>query len=157
MGFFKNYKKYHERKKLLLKIYEEENLTQNLSQLIGANFKIDNAGRLYGVFNPFLKDGQFAYNEVIYEYNVAGMAFDSYVEKTLMEKMNIANSFIVNHQLFDLVTYNIKKLDEQGNYLFIITPLYFDETISSGKKLLKWIASLGSIAAIAGIVLAIVL
>ena len=157
MGFFKNYKRYRERKKLLTKIYEQENLAQNLSQLIGANFKIDNAGRMYGVFNPFLKDGRFAYNEVIYEYNVAGMSFDSYVEKILMEKMNVANSFIVNHQLFDLVTYNIEKLDEQGNYLFTITPLYFDETVKSGKRLLKWLVSLAIIGGVVGGILAYIM
>jgi hypothetical protein len=157
MSFIRNYINYHKRKNLLLKIYEEENLIDNLSQLVGSTFKIDRAGRVYSIFNPFIKNGKFAYNEVIYEYNVAGTSFDSYVEKVLMEKLNVADKFILNHHLFDLVTYNIKKLDEQGNYLFTITPLFFDDTVRSGKKLLKWTAALSVILAIVGIVSVIVL
>ena len=132
--YFKFLHEFNKRKKILTEIYEQENILDNLSNLIGAKFKIDRAGRIYGVFNPFVKNGKFNYDEVIYEYNVAGMAFDSYIEKVLMDKLNIANKFIVNHQIFDLVTYNIERLDEQGNYLFTITPLYFDEMLKDRKK-----------------------
>lgn len=106
--------------KVLKKVYKDENLLKNLSDLFGANFKIDWLGRAYVVINPYIKNGEYIQNEQIYEYTENGLNNNAYIESYIMNRLNIAKQFIRANNLFDLLTYEIKKIDDFGNYLFII-------------------------------------
>jgi hypothetical protein len=108
---------------ILKKVYKEEDLVVKLSQLFSTPFKIDWIGRVYAVFNPYVMEEKFNYNTQIYEYNENGLDDTVYVEKWIMEKLNIASQFIKNNDLFDILTYEIKKIDEYGNYLFVMKPI----------------------------------
>ena len=101
--------------KLLNKIYKDEKLVERFSQLFGTEFRIDWVGRMYTVINQ------------IFEYGENGFSNDPYVEKWIMTKFNIVKDFIMANNLFDLLTYELKKLDEYDNYLFIIKPITFDD------------------------------
>lgn len=109
--------------KLLNKIYKEEDLISNLSQLFNSQFRVDWVGRVYTVLNPHISNEEFNYNTQIYEYNENGLDSNVYVEKWIMEKLNIASQFIKNNDLFDILTYDIKKLDDYDNYLFVMKPI----------------------------------
>jgi hypothetical protein len=113
--------------KLLKNIYNEENLINRFSQLFSTEFRIDWVGRLYTVINPNLIDNQLDTNTQIFEYTENGLSNNSYIEHWIMTKLNVAKQFIMANNLFDLLTYEIKRLDNYDNYLFVIKPITFDE------------------------------
>ena len=51
-----------------------------------------------------------------------------------MQKLNIASNYIKANNLFDLLTYEIKKLDDYDNYLFIIKPITLDDFVKNSKR-----------------------
>jgi hypothetical protein len=109
--------------KLLNKIYKNENLLENLSKLFGSTFKKDWIGRVYTIINPYLIEDEIDYNKQIFEYNENGLDNTVYIESYIMTKLNIAKQFIRANNLFDLLSYKIDKIDDNGNYLFIIQPI----------------------------------
>ena len=50
-----------------------------------------------------------------------------------MTKLNLIANFISANNLFELLTYKIEKLDEYGNYLFIIEPITLNDCIKYTK------------------------
>jgi hypothetical protein len=119
--------------KILNKIYKDENIIDNLSKTFKTEFKKDWIGRLYCIFNPNLIDGKFDPNHQIYSYNENGLNTDDFVEQYIMTQLNIANYYIRANNLFELLSYELKQLDNYNNYLFIIKPIPFDDL----KKWLK--------------------
>ena len=115
--------------RLLTKIYKDENLLSKFSQLFGTEFRIDWVGRIYTVINPNIIQEQFDTNTQIFEYDENGFTNKPYIEKWIMTKFNIVKDFIMVNNLFDLLTYELKKIDEYDNYLFVIKPITFDDCI----------------------------
>ena len=139
--------------KLLRKIYNDEKLLEKFSHMFGTEFRIDWVGRIYTVINPNIIDDKFDVNTQIFEYTETGLSNKPYVEKWIMTRFNIIKDFIMANNLFDLLTYEIKKIDEYDNYLFVIKPITFDDCI-------KWTKIFGitySILAIIGVILLIIL
>ena len=120
--------------RLLKKIYRDEQLLERFSQLFGTEFRIDWVGRIYTVINPNVLNEKFDSNTQIFEYTENGFTNDPYIEKWIMTKLNIAKDFIMANNLFDLLTYEIKRIDEYDNYLFIIKPITFDDCKRSTKN-----------------------
>lgn len=119
---------------ILKKVYKTENIIPNLSSMFKSNFKMDWIGRIYTILNPNLNDmGEFDTNTQIYEYGEEGLKNDMYVEKWIMNKLNIASQFITNNNLFELLTYDLKKIDDYDNYLFIMQPLTLKSLFTSFK------------------------
>lgn len=131
-NFFKYLFMYFKYNRLLNKIYEQENLIQNLSKLFGHEFKKDWIGRIYTVINPYIVDGKFN-SEHIFEINDVGADHSVYIEQYIMQKLAVAEQFIYANNLFDLLTYKIIKLDDYDNYLFIMKPLPYDGFIKWSK------------------------
>ena len=115
--------------KILKKIYKDEELLEKFSQLFGVEFKMDWVGRVYEVFNPNIIDDKLDLNTQIFEYGDNGLTNAPYIEKYIMTKLNLIRDFIMANNLFDLLTYEIKKLDDYDNYLFVIKPITFDDCI----------------------------
>ena len=139
--------------RLLNKIYKDEDLLSKFSQLFGVEFRIDWVGRIYAVLNPNIIDNQLDLNTQIFEYGENGLTNAPYVEKWIMTRFNIIKDFIMANNLFDLLTYEIKKLDDYDNYLLIIKPITFDDCA-------KWTKIFGivySIITVLGAILLIVL
>lgn len=113
--------------KLLIKIYHNEQLLNKFSQLFGTEFRMDWVGRIYTVINPNIIKDQFDVNTQIFEYGENGFTNEPYIEKWIMTKFNLVKDFIMANNLFDLLTYELKKIDEYDNYLFIIKPITFDD------------------------------
>ena len=121
--------------KILNSVYKNENLLNNLSDLFKVKFRQDWVGRIYAVFNPHIQEGIFNPNNQIYEYTENGLVNDAYVEAYILNQLNIAKQFIRANNLFDLLTYRLKKLDENDNYLFIIEPITWDDCKNYAKKI----------------------
>lgn len=120
--------------KLLKKVYKNENLIENLSKLFGVEFKIDWIGRIYGVINPNIVNGVYDPNVQIFEYGEGELSNTMYIEKWIMERLTIAANFVQANNLFDLLTYKIKKIDNYDNYLFIIQPITLQDCIHYTKR-----------------------
>lgn len=135
--------------KILKHIYKEEQIPENLSKLFNSNFKIDWIGRLYTVINPNLLNGEYDTNTQIFEYGENGLTNEMFIERYIMQKLNIASNFIKANNLFDLLTYKIEKIDEYDNYLFIIEPITFNDFVKNTKRFSILLSSL----IIAGIIL----
>jgi hypothetical protein len=127
-------------------VYKNENLLDNLSALFKVQFRKDWVGRVYAVFNPHIQEGVFNPNNQIYEYTERGLVNDAYVEAYILNQLNIAKQFIQANNLFDLLTYRLKKIDENDNYLFIMEPITWEDC----KKYTKWFIILYSIIGIFG-------
>lgn len=122
--------------KILNKVYKDENLIRNLSNLFGCQFKKDWIGRIYTVLNPNLIDNKYSTETQIFEYGDNGLNNSLYIEKWIMERLNIAAKFVQANNLFDLLTYEIKKIDKYDNYLFIIQPITLPDCIKYFKRFL---------------------
>ena len=108
---------------ILSKIIKEENLLENLSKLLGTTLKKDWIGRIYTVINPNITNGVYDQTTQVFEYGEGGLNNESYIERWIMQRLNIASDFIKINNLFDILTYNIKKLDNYDNYLFVLYPI----------------------------------
>ena len=113
--------------RLLKKIYKDEMLLEKFSQLFGTEFRIDWVGRVYTVLNPNIIDDKLDVNTQIFEYGENGFTNEPYVEKWIMTRFNLIKDFVMANNLFDLLTYELKRLDEYDNYLFVIKPITYDE------------------------------
>lgn len=147
--FILNFKYTH----ILKNVYKDENLLLKFSQLFGTEFRIDWVGRIYTVINPNVIKEQFDTNTQIFEYGENGFSNTVYIEHWIMTKLNAAQNFIMANNLFDLLTYEIKRLDNYDNYLFIIKPITFDDCI----KWTKTFAIVYSILAVIGTILLFIL
>ena len=113
--------------KILKKIYKDEQIIERFSQLFGTEFRMDWVGRIYTVINPNIINDNFDSNTQIFEYGNNGFTNEPYIEKWIMTKLNIVKDFILANNLFDLLTYEIKRIDDYDNYLFVIKPITFDD------------------------------
>jgi hypothetical protein len=123
--------------KLLKRIYADENLIFKFSQLFGTEFRMDWVGRVYAVFNPNIINDDLDVNSQIFEYGENGLTNEPYIEKWIMTRFNLIKDFVMANNLFDMLTYEIKKIDEYDNYLFIIKPITFDDCIKWTKLFAK--------------------
>ena len=120
--------KYHN---VIKAAYKAESFIAKLTQMFGVQFKKDWIGRLYAVINPNIST---PLNDQVFEYNERGLDNKTYIEKWIMDRMNVLNEFILSHNLFDVLTYNIKKLDNYDNYLFVIQPITLKDCLKWSKK-----------------------
>jgi hypothetical protein len=139
--------------RILQKIYKDEDLLTKFSQLFGVEFRIDWVGRLYAVFNPNILNEKYDTTTQIFEYTDSGFSNAAYVEKYIMTKLNLVRDFIIANNMFDLLTYEIEKIDDYDNYLFVVKPITFDEC----KKWTKTFSIVYGCLIVVGIALLIIL
>lgn len=140
--------------KLIKKAYQNEKLLDGLSSMFKVKFKTDWIGRVYAVLNPNLdENGHYSPNTQIFEYGENGLNNERMVEQWVMEKMVIISNFIQTNNLFELLTYSIKKLDEYDNYLFILEPITLRDCVKWSKRM----TLLMGVLIIIGIILLIIL
>ena len=140
--------------RLIKKAYKNENLLEGLSEIFKTHFKIDWIGRTYAVLNPNLdENGQYSPNTQIFEYGENGLNNEKMVEQWVMERLNVISKFIQANNLFELLSYSIKKIDNYDNYLFILEPI----TLKDCMKWSKRFTILLGVLIIVGITLLIVL
>ncbi len=141
---------------MLEKIYAEERVLVNLGRLFKAEFRQDWIGRVYTVINPALEESDpvAGSSTQIYEFMPDGtLSENMWVEKWVMDKMNILSNFIKNNNLFELADYELTRLDDKDNWLFVIMPLQWRDLKRSIKRFLIVLSTL----AIASILTAIIL
>lgn len=132
--FFKRWIDNWRYQKILNKVYEEEDVIAKISTIFGVQFYKDWIGRLYAVINPAIKDGKWD-NQQVFEYTEGGQDTTEHATQWIMERMLLIENFIRVNNLFDILGYNIEKIDDKGNYLFTLYPITLPGVLSDLKKI----------------------
>lgn len=117
--------------KILNQIYDVENIEGNLSTFMKIRFRRVWGGRLYAVFNPLLDIPE---EERIFENTDQGLSLVEFVKKEIMTRLIAVREMLQNKVIFDISTYEIERLDDAENYLFIIKPESWDAMVKATKK-----------------------
>ena len=133
-NFFKSLYLHIKYTRLLNSIYKREKLLDNLSKLFEESFKQDWVGRIYTVINPYIIGQRYDGSKVVFEINENGADDKEYIEQYIMEKLIIVQKFLYTNNLFDLLMYDIKKIDDYGNYLFVMRPITYDDFVKYTKR-----------------------
>lgn len=129
-NFFKNLIYFIKYNKIISHCIKNEKLLENLFSATKIKFKVDNVNRIYGVANINNED-------LILEYNINNDTYsiDMFIEKFIMTRMHVLNNFIISNNLFELLTYKIKKIDDY-NYLIIFENIFWAKLFKYSKILL---------------------
>ncbi|MDE7347999.1 MAG: hypothetical protein K2N48_14810 [Muribaculaceae bacterium] len=130
--FIKGYLQNRKYQKILNKVYEEDEIIAKLSFALGSQFRRDWIGRLYTVINPAIKDGKYDYTQV-YEYAQEGYDTTEHAQQWIVERLSAIQTVIQTNNLFDVLSFTIKKLDDEGNYLFVVYPVTLPEVLETWK------------------------
>ena len=130
--FIKNFFKNLKYQKILNRVYEDDQIIAKLSYTLGVQFHKDWIGRLYAVINPAIKDGKYD-QEQVFEYLQDGYDTTEHTKAWVMQKLSLMQNFIQTNNLFDILGYEFKQLDEAGNYLFVVYPITLPDTLRCAK------------------------
>lgn len=128
--------RYIKMNRLIRKIDENERLMYNLGELYNSEFKRDWVGRWYTVLNPLVQDmsTEGGTDRRIFEFTENGLSDKTYIDKWCMDRMFAASAFIKNKELLDIMTYSLEKIDENQNYLFVLSPILFQDLKKTFKR-----------------------
>lgn len=133
--FFRNLFRHLKYQRIIKEAYEREELIAKVSTLLGVQFKLDWVNRLYAVINPNIKDGKYNPDQ-IYEFDTDGNVYNTeWITKWIMERLSILQNFIQTENLFDVLEYKIKDL-ENLNYLVVFQPITLTPLFKSIKPAL---------------------
>lgn len=118
--------------RILKRAIVEDELIAKLSHTFGVQFRTDWIGRIYAVINPAIQDGKFNPDQ-IFEYTESGPDNTEFIKRWTMERLIVMDSFLKINNLFDILTYDLRKLDEYGNYLLVISPVTLPNVLKYGK------------------------
>lgn len=118
--------------KILNKAYEQDQLIAKLSHAFGVQFRRDWVGRLYAVVNPAIKDGKFD-NTQVFEYAQGGYDTTEHAKQWIVERTVMMEHFIQTNNLFDALVFDVKRLDDNGNYLFTLMPTTLPQVLQNIK------------------------
>lgn len=130
--FIKGYLQNRKYQKILDKVYEDDQIIAKLSFALGSQFRRDWIGRLYTVINPAIKDGKYDYTQV-YEYAQKGYDTTEHAQQWIVERLTAIEAVIQTNNLFDVLSFNIEKLDDEGNYLFMVYPVTLPDVLDTWK------------------------
>lgn len=119
---------------ILNKVYREEKILEGLSTMLGVELRKDWIGRIYAVFNPYIKNGKYDPESPIYEIG-SNTSSEMVVEKYIMQRLSIAHNFIHANNLFELLTYKLERVDDYDNFLFVMQPIPYGELFKWSKRL----------------------
>lgn len=136
----------------MAKAYKEDELISKLSYVFGVQFRIDRAGRLYAVINPAIRDGKYDPSQAL-EYTESGYDNTEHAKKWIMERLILIDNFIKANNLFDLLTYDIRAIDQNQNYLLVLSPITWEPVVDAARKI--WIDLLAIGGLVAGAVILI--
>lgn len=114
--------------RIINQIIEESQLVLRLSAIFGTQFYTDWVLRIYAVINPAIKDGKYDESSIL-EYDAIGNPglSQDHIEAWIMRRLNLLNELTQQNDLFDLFSYEIRRVSEKSDYLFIIEPLPFKD------------------------------
>jgi hypothetical protein len=131
--FIRSYIANRSYQKALDNAYQQDSIIAKLSNMFGVQFRRDWIGRLYAVINPAIRDGKFDRSQA-FEYAEDGVNTTEHAKVWMMQRLTLLQGFIQAENLFDLLTYDIKRIDDSGNYLLTILPITLHGVLSGVKS-----------------------
>lgn len=107
-----NYFKY---KRIFRDVLNNTQFIEALSMSFGVEFNRDKLDRLYTVINPYIQNMGNPGNSIIYDGDDKPI-----VDKWVVDNFLIIDKVIKNHDIFDIISYNIEKIDDDMNFLLVI-------------------------------------
>ena len=120
---------------LLNRIYREERLLEGLTLMFGSEVKQDWIGRIYVVINPHIKNGKWDPESMVQELGNDGVS-RAVAMNMIMGTLTTVQQFIKANNLFDLLTYEIRQISNNDDYLLIMEPITYPDLKNYGKKFL---------------------
>lgn len=108
---------------------------QALSSSFGVTFQKDHIGRLYTVINPYVQKIDINSNDIVYDQD------KPVIDKWIMDKFILIDMVIKNHDLFDILTYDIARVDDDMNYLLTISNALLKDAL----RIMKWIGGIATV------------
>ena len=108
---------------------------QALSSSFGVTFQKDRIGRLYTVINPYVQKIDINSNDIVYDQD------KPIIDKWIMDKFILIDMVIKNHNLFDILTYDIVRVDDDMNYLLTISNALLKDAL----RIMKWIGGIATV------------
>ena len=110
-----------------------------LKQYLKADFKKDWIGRLYGVVNPNINNGQYDFNNIIIEIDGDNTNNNEYVKHWVYKQLKLISSLFKIEKLYDYINIDFKHVGpiEYDNYLVVFDIVSRRVFIESLKKWLK--------------------
>ena len=105
---------------------------QALSSSFGVAFQKDHIGRLYTVINPYVQKIDINSNDIVYDQD------KPVIDKWIMDKFILIDMVIKNHDLFDILTCDIVRVDDDMNYLLTISNALLKDVL----RIMKWISGI---------------
>lgn len=120
---------------LLNRIYREERLLEGLTLMFGSEVKQDWIGRIYVVINPHIKNGKWDPESMVQELGNDEVS-RAVAMNMIMGTLTTVQQFIKANNLFDLLTYEIRQISNNDDYLLIMEPITYPDLKNYGKKFL---------------------
>lgn len=108
---------------------------QALSSSFGVSFQKDRIGRLYTVINPYVQKIDINSSDIVYDRD------KPVIDKWIMDKFILIDMVIKNHDLFDILTYDIVRVDDDMNYLLTISNALLKDAL----RIIKWIGGIATV------------
>lgn len=108
---------------------------QALSSSFGVTFQKDRIGRLYTVINPYVQKIDINSSDIVYDQD------KPVIDKWIMDKFILIDMVIKNHDLFDILTYDIARVDDDMNYLLTISNALLKDAL----RIMKWICGIATV------------
>lgn len=108
--------------RILNNAYDQDQTIVKLSYALGTQVQRDWIGRLYAVVNPAIRDGKFDQSQA-FEYTQGGYDTTEHAKEWVMSRLLVVENLIKAENLFDVLAYDFKRLDENGNYLIMFYPI----------------------------------
>lgn len=106
-----------------------------LGSSFGVAFQKDRIGRLYTVINPYVQKIDINSSDIVYDQD------KPIIDKWIMDKFIIIDMVIKNHNLFDILTYDIARVDDDMNYLLTVSNVLLKDTL----RIMKWIGGIAAV------------
>lgn len=105
---------------------------QALSSSFGVTFQKDRIGRLYTVINPYVQKIDINSSDIVYDQD------KPVIDKWIMDKFILIDMVIKNHDLFDILTYDIVRVDDDMNYLLTISNALLKDVL----RIMRWLGGI---------------
>lgn len=121
--------------KVINKVVCAPEFIQALSSSFGVTFQKDRIGRLYTVINPHVQKIDINSSDIVYDQD------KPVIDKWIMDKFILIDMVIKNHDLFDILTYDIVRVDDDMNYLLTISNALLKDAL----RIMKWIGCIATV------------
>lgn len=146
-NFIKSSFDYHKAKKYVAETFYSNAFHKVIQKYLGVNLKEDWLGRLYGVANPNIKNGQWDVSSMIIEIDGENTNTDEGVKQWAFKQMQLIAELFKIEKMYDYISLEFKHVGpiEFDNYLIVFDITARRNWAKACKKLLFNCVGIGSI------------